>query len=210
MSRITVNTKCRLCRTEGTKLYLKGARCLSPKCPIEKKGAVPPGMHGLKRKRKPSDFAIQLRAKQKAKRTYVVAERQFKNYYLKAKKMTGQVGNNLIILLETRLDNLVYQAGLANSRSQAKQFISHNHILVNDQPVNISSYTIKPEDKVSLDSDIAKQFKDELKITDKDFKAPTWIRLDKSSFSCQVIALPDPQKVQTDTDLNLIVEYYSR
>lgn len=210
MSRITVHTKCRLCRTEGAKLYLKGARCLSTKCPLEKKGAVPPGMHGLKRKRKASDFALQLRAKQKAKRTYIVAERQFKNYYLKAKKMTGQVGDNLIILLETRLDSLVYQAGLANSRSQAKQFISHNHVSVNGRPINISSYSIKPEDKISLDATVAKKFKDDLKITDKDFKAPIWISLDPANFSCLVNTLPDPQKIQTDIDLNLIVEYYSR
>ena len=181
--RITLDTKCRLCRAEGAKLYLKGARCFSAKCPLEKKGAVKPGMHGVKRAKKPTDYGIQLRAKQKAKRIYGIQETQFKNYYLKAKKMTGQVGDNLIILLETRLDSLVYQAGLANSRSQAKQFISHNHVSVNGRPINISSYSIKPEDKISLDATVAKKFKDDLKITDKDFKAPIWISLDPANFS---------------------------
>lgn len=208
--RITLHTKCRLCRAEGAKLYLKGARCLSPKCPIDKKGAVPPGMHGLKRKRRPSDYGIQLRAKQKAKRIYGVAERQFKNYYLKAKKTTGQVGDNLIIFLETRLDNVIYQSGLSNSRSQAKQFISHNHVLVNGSAVNISSFTVKIGDKISLDSVIVKKFKDSLKIDDKDFKAPSWISIDKAKYGCQISSLPDPKKIENEIDLNLIVEYYSR
>jgi len=104
MSRITLDSKCRLCRAEGEKLYLKGARCLSAKCPIEKKGAVAPGMHGLKRAKKPTDYGIQLRAKQKAKRIFGVQETQFKNYFLKAKKLKGLVGENLLMLVERRLE----------------------------------------------------------------------------------------------------------
>ena len=119
--RSTLDTKCRLCRTEGTKLFLKGARCLSSKCPIDKKGAVRPGMHGLKRTKKLSDFAIQLRAKQQAKRYYGgIMETQFRNYYEKAKLMKGLVGENLLSLLERRLDNAVFMAGLALSRAHAR------------------------------------------------------------------------------------------
>src|SRR4030043_1118975 len=123
MSRATVDTKCRLCRAEGQKLYLKGARCFSSKCPIEKKGAVHPGMHGIQSRRKPTDYGIQLRAKQKVKRIYGLQETQFRNLYLKAKKLKGLVGDNFLILLERRLDNIVYLAGLARSRNHARQLI---------------------------------------------------------------------------------------
>lgn len=160
MSRITLDTKCRLCRAEGTKLYLKGERCFS-KCPIDKKGAVKPGMHGLRRSNKPSDYGLQLRAKQKAKRIYGVQETQFKNYFQQAKKIKGLVGDNLMSLLETRLDNVVYQSGLALSRNHAKQLISHSHVLVNSKPLNVNSYLVKVGDLISLDpaaSSLSRQF----------------------------------------------------
>lgn len=139
MARITLNSKCRLCRAAGDKLFLKGIRCASGKCPIEKKGAVKPGMHGAKRASKLTDYGIQLRAKQKAKRIYGVQETQFRNIYLKAKKMPGLLGNNLMTLVEQRLDNVIYLAGLALSRSSAKQLISHRHVLINDNILNIPS-----------------------------------------------------------------------
>ncbi|MBU1117692.1 30S ribosomal protein S4 [Patescibacteria group bacterium] len=208
--RSTLDTKCRLCRAEGVKLYLKGARCLSAKCPIEKKGAVKPGMHGGKRGKKPTDYGIQLRAKQKAKRFYGVAETQFKNYYLAAKKIKGLLGENLMILLERRLDNVVYVSGLCLSRSHAKQMISHKNILVNGAPLNISSYSVKIGDVISLKPKTIESYGDTFKYADKDFKAPEWIDLDRSKSTAKILALPTIDQDQNGIDVNLIIEYYSR
>jgi len=209
MSRITLDTKCRLCRTEGVKLYLKGSRCFT-KCPIDKKGAVPPGMHGIKRKSKPTDYGIQLRAKQKAKRIYGVAETQFKNYYLKAKKLKGSVGDNLMTLIERRLDNLVYVSGLSLSRSHAKQLISHGHVLVNGKKLNIPSYLVNVNDIISLDKKSIDLNKDLLRLTEKDFDAPMWISLNKNKLEAKVISLPNLEEIDHGIDINLIIEYYSR
>jgi len=208
--RSTLDTKCRLCRTEGVKLYLKGARCFSPKCPLEKKGAVKPGMHGTKRSRKPTDYGIQLRAKQKAKRFYGVAETQFKNYYTAAKKLKGLVGENLLILIERRLDNVIYLSGLCLSRSHAKQLISHKEVLVNGKVLNISSYLVKVGDVITLKSKTIEKNGDTYKYADKDFKAPEWIDLDKSKSSAKIIALPIIDQNHNGIDVNLIIEYYSR
>lgn len=208
--RSTLDTKCRLCRSEGVKLYLKGARCFSPKCPLEKKGAVKPGMHGAKRSRKPTDYGIQLRAKQKAKRYYGVAETQFKNYYTAAKKLKGLVGENLLILIERRLDNVVYLSGLCLSRSHAKQLISHKEVLINGKVLNISSYLVKVGDVITLKPKIIEKSGDTFKYADKDFKAPEWIDLDKSKSSAKIIALPIIDQNHNGIDVNLIIEYYSR
>ena len=210
MARITLNSKCRLCRTEGQKLYLKGTRCDGAKCPIEKKGAVKPGMHGAKRASKPTEYGIQLRAKQKAKRLYGVAERQFKNYYLKAKILKGLVGDNLQILLERRLDNVIYKSGLASSRSQAKQIISHRHVLINGKKLNICSYSVRIGDDVSLDATITKQLGEFLPINNKDFKSPRWLESDKKKILVKVASLPTKEDINTGIDINLIIEYYSR
>ena len=208
--RSTLDTKCRLCRSEGVKLYLKGARCFSPKCPIEKKGAVKPGMHGAKRSRKPTDYGIQLRAKQKAKRFYGVAETQFKNYYTAAKKLKGLVGENLLILIERRLDNVIYLSGLCLSRSHAKEIISHKKVLVNGKVLNISSYLVKIDDIITINPKIIEKSGDTFKYADKDFKAPEWIDLDKSKSSAKIIALPIIDQNHNGIDVNLIIEYYSR
>jgi len=209
MSRITVSTKCRLCRAAGGKLFIKGARCLSAKCPIERKGAVKPGMHGAKRPSKPTDYGIQLRAKQKAKRIYGVQETQFRNLYLKAKTMKGLVGDNLMSLAERRLDNVVYLSGLCLSRSSAKQLISHKHILINKKILNISSYQVKIGDTISLDKKIAKQIGD-LPLSLSDFKTPSWLDLNKKELSVKVISLPNPEEFKNDIEVDLIIEYYSR
>ena len=209
MARDTLHTKCRLCRREGVKLYLKGIRCYSSKCPIEKKGAVPPGMHGLKRASRPSAYGIQLRAKQKVKRFYGVLERQMKNYFLSAKDMTGLLGENLLIQLETRLDNVLTQAGLATSRSAAKQLISHKKVQVNGKILNISSYQVNVGDIISLKAD--KKLKDmDIKATEKDFKAPIWMELDKATYTVKIINLPRRKDIPQDFEENLIIEYYSR
>lgn len=204
MSRITLNSKCRLCRAEGVKLYLKNTRCLSGKCPVEKKGAVPPGMHGIRRVKKPTDYGIQLRAKQKAKRIYGVQEKQFKNYFLKAKKLSGLVGDNLLSLLAKRLDNIIYISSLSSSRSNAKQLISHNHVSVNDKPLNVSSYSVKVGDVIS----VSKKYMDVEK--EKDQKIPDWLQPNKSSHAVTMLSNPSGEDIKNDIDINLIVEYYSR
>jgi small subunit ribosomal protein S4 len=211
MSRSTVNTKCRLCRTEGTKLFLKGARCLSAKCPLEKKGAIIPGMHGLKRAKKLSDYGQQLRAKQKAKRFYGgLTEAQFKNYYTKAKKLKGLVGANLLTLVERRLDNVVYVAGLSLSRSHARSLVSHRQVLVNGSPLNIASYSVKINDQISLSKNTIAKIGDLLRLSDKDFKAPEWLYLEKTKFSVKIASLPIIDPTLSGIDINLIIEYYSR
>jgi len=210
MSRITLDSKCRLCRAAGTKLYLKGARCLSAKCPIEKKGAIAPGMHGGKRAGKLTDYGIQLRAKQKAKRIYGVQETQFKNLYLKSKTLKGQVGDNLLSLLERRLDNVVYLAGFSLSRSHSKQLISHGQVLVNDKVISVPSHTVKKGDVVSLDLKSLDKIKDSVRLADKDFKSAPWLDLDKSKYTVSVVSLPSKEDYNRDIDINLIIEYYSR
>lgn len=210
MSRITLDSKCRLCRAEGMKLYLKGARCLSAKCPLEKKGAVKPGMHGLKSSKKPTDYGIQLRAKQKAKRIYGVQETQFKNYFVKAKSLKGLVGNNLLTLLERRLDNILYAAGLSLSRSHAKQLISHRNVLVNGKFLKTPSYEVKVGDIVSLDPKIVTQLGELLKVSEKDFRSPAWMSVDKSKYTVEIKGLPTTEDFNPSIDINLIIEYYSR
>ena len=209
MSRITLDAKCRLCRAAGDKLYLKGTRCFSAKCPIEKRGAVKPGMHGAKSSGKLTDYGIQLKTKQKAKRIYGVQEVQFKNYYLKAKKLKGLVGDNLLSLLEKRLDNVLYLSGLCLSRSSAKQIIGHGHILVNDQVMDIPSYQTKVGDVISLDKKIVDKI-GTLPADDSDFKTKSWLDLNKKNFTVKVISEPLKDEIGNDIDINLIIEYYSR
>ena len=209
MSRITLDAKCRLCRASGSKLYLKGARCYSSKCPIERKGAVKPGMHGIKSSSKPTDYGIQLKAKQKVKRIYGVQEVQFKNYYLKAKNLKGLVGDNLLCLLEKRLDNVLFSAGLSLSRSSAKQLISHGHVLINGQILNVPSYQVKPKDIISLDKKIIEKL-GTLPCDDSDFKTKSWLDLNKKDFAVKVISEPLKEEIGNDIDINLIIEYYSR
>lgn len=209
MSRPTLNSKCRLCRAEGMKLYLKGARCLSAKCPIEKKGAVPPGMHGIKRARKPSDYSLQLRAKQKAKRHYVLNETQFRNYYLAAKKLPGQIADNLIILAERRLDNIVHLSGFATSLTQARQYVSHGHFLVNDQPVNVPSFSTKIGDLITLKNPKSVLFESP-RFESKDFEHPSWLEIQKPAKAVKIASLPDTTSAKNTFDLNLIIEFYSR
>ncbi len=209
MSRITLDTKCRLCRSAGTKLYLKGIRCFSAKCPIEKKGAVKPGMHGIKNSGKLTDFGIQLRAKQKAKRIYGVPETQFKNYYLKAKKLKGLVGQNLLSLLEKRLDNVLYLSGLSLSRSSAKQLISHGHVLVNDKKFNIPSYQVNIKDVITLDKKNIEKI-GALPCDESDYKVPSWLDLNKQKNTVKIISQPLQEEIGNDIDINLIIEYYSR
>src|SRR2546421_8790048 len=143
---------CRFCRREGAKLYLKGERCYTAKCAIERR-AVPPGVHGQARRRKISDYGLQLRAKQKARRTYGLLEKQFRNYFDSAEREPGVTGLNLLRNLELRLDNVVYRLGLGSSRKQARQPVSHRHFQVNGRTVNIPAYQLKPSDQVKVSED---------------------------------------------------------
>jgi len=163
-------------------------------------------MHGAKNTRKPTDYGIQLRAKQKAKRLYGIAETQFRNYYLKAKTLKGLLGENLMSLVERRLDNVIYISGFTTSRSAAKQLISHKHVYINGKINNICSYSTKIGDIITA------KVKDhsELPVSEKDFKAPHWLQIDNKNLATKVISLPTAEEINTGIDVNLIVEYYSR
>jgi len=199
--------KCRLCRREKTKLFLKGERCFSPKCPLERKGAVPPGVHGLKSSARLSDYGLQLREKQKMKRFYGVRETQFKNYFRRAAKMGGDVGENLARLLETRLDNVIYRLGLAPSRRTARQLVSHGFVKVNGNKVTIPSYQVKEKDVIEVSSRIEKiPYID--KWLKREVEIPDWLK--RKGLIGQVVSLPKKEHFPNDIDTSLVIEFYSR
>lgn len=200
--------KCRLCRREGIKLFLKGERCFSSKCPVEKKGAVPPGQHGRKSRREPSNFGKQLREKQKAKRIYGVLERQFRRYVQKTAKKKGAITQTLLQLLERRLDNVVYRLGFVNSRSVARQLVGHGHVLVNNKRVDIPSYSVKPEELISLDKKAQEMASVRKILGEKKIQPPTW--LGRQGPVGKILHLPKNEDVPTDINEMLIAEYYSR
>lgn len=200
--------KCRLCRREGIKLFLKGARCLSPKCPIERKGAVPPGQHGAKRRRRPSEFGSQLREKQKAKKIYSIKEKQFKNYFNRAKKVREATGEVLLQILESRLDNIVYRLGFAPSRAMARQLISHGHILVDGKKVDIASFEVKPGMTISLSSGGLKILPVMEWLARKEVIIPDW--LEKKAAVGRIKRLPKREEIGGEINEQAIVEFYSR
>jgi len=202
-----IDPKCRLCRREGTKLFLKGERCFSPKCPLERKGAVPPGGYGQRRKSRPSEYGEQLREKQKTKRTYGVLEKQFRHYFKKAFKKRGVTGEVLLQFLESRLDNVIYRLGFVPSRSLARQLISHGHILVDGKKVDIPSYQVKPEQIVSLTPKAVKMELVKKSLAEKK-KVPSWLQ--KKAAVGKIIRLPKREEIDADINEHLIVEYYSR
>jgi small subunit ribosomal protein S4 len=204
---------CRLCRREGEKLFLKGARCLSPKCAIERR-AYPPGQHGREnqfRRGRASDFLLQLREKQKARRIYGVLERQFSRYFEKAAHRAGLTGTNLLVILESRLDNVVYRLGLADSRAQARQIVSHGHITLNGRKTNIPSALVKPGDAVSIRPESLRRtyFKDLRQDLD-DRRVPRWLSLDAPNLAAKILHLPTREDIDVSLNEQLIVEYYSR
>jgi len=202
------DSKCRLCRREGTKLFLKGERCFSPKCPLEKKGAVAPGQHGLKMRRRLSEYGVQLREKQKAKRTYGVLERQFRRYFKKAFKKRGVTGEALLQLLESRLDNVVYRLGFVPSRSVARQLVRHGHILVDGKKVDIPSYQVKPGQVINLNPKAMKIEVVKKSLAEKKKEIPSWLQ--KKAAVGKIIRLPTREEIGADIAEQLIVEYYSR
>jgi len=205
-----LTASCRLCRREMEKLFLKGERCTSAKCAFLKREYAP-GQHGQMRRRKKSDYAIQLREKQKAKRIYGILEKQFKNYFKKAERAKGATGEVLLQCLERRLDNLVYRACFANSRSEARQLVGHGFVKVNGRKVDIPSFLIKAGDEVEMagkDAQI-KEIKETAKVLE-DRGTPEWIETSSANLAIKVKRLP----VKSDTGLkieeNLIVELYSK
>jgi small subunit ribosomal protein S4 len=207
-----VGPSCRLCRAEKTKLFLKGERCNSPKCPINKKRPAP-GKGPRARMKKMSDYGIQLREKQKLKRIYMLLERQFKILFTKAERMQGKTGENLITLLESRIDNIVYRLHFASSRNQARQLVNHGHIRVNGKRVTIPSYLVRENDVVEVKEGSKKivGIKESLKQFSRSGVSP-WLQLDPDKLQGKILALPRRSDVTELSDVKeqLIVELYSR
>jgi small subunit ribosomal protein S4 len=203
------DAKCRLCRREGGKLYLKGEKCFSPKCPFEKR-SFPPGQHGQRRPRL-SDYAIQLREKQKLRRVYGVLERQFRNYFKEAARRKGSTGEILLQLLESRLDNVVYRMGFASSRSEARQLLRHNGILVNGTKVNIPSYQVKPSDVIAATEGARQQLRVQGALEMAQQRGLVdWVEVDSTKFEGVFKAVPERSDLSPDINESLVVELYSK
>ena len=208
MARIT-GAKCRICRRLGTKLFLKGTRCDSPKCPVEKENK-PPGVHGAKRVRL-TEFGIHLREVQRAKKMYGVMQRQFRRYYDEAIAKPGNTGEYLMQILERRLDNVVYRLRMGSSRPQARQIILHGHIRVNGKKVSIPSYQVDAGDVIeSSKKDKSKKIIKEALLNKKDQQIPSWLKLAEEQATGTVVTLPTAQELQVPVESQLIVEYMSR
>ena len=204
-----IESSCRQCRREGEKLFLKGTRCYSHKCAVERREYAP-GQHGAKRS-KLSNFGLQLREKQKLKRIYGVLERQFRNYFEAAARTKGVTGTLLIQSLERRLDNVIYQMGFATSRNEARQIVSHGFVTVNDRRVNIASFLVKDHDEVALKfvkTGLA-NFKENLEAS-KGRTVPAWLAVDKDHFKGKILRLPQREDIGYPVNEQLIVELYSR
>lgn len=209
MARYTESV-CRQCRREGTKLFLKGDRCYTAKCAVVKRH-TPPGQHGQARQRKQSEYGMQLREKQKVRRAYGVSELQFRKYYDMASNMRGVTGENMLTLLERRLDNVVYRLALAPSRPMARQMVNHGHILVDGKKVDIASYMVKPGQEISIrersrDIDHLKALREQgaSKVV------PKWLSLDTENLKGAILAMPQRDDIDLTIEEHFIVEWYSR
>jgi len=200
---------CRLCRREGVELYLKGDRCFTDKCAIKRRG-YPPGQHGQRRP-KHSDYGVQLREKQKAKRIYGILEKQFRTYFEKADRMKGKTGDNLLILLERRLDSVVYKLGFTQTRRESRQVVRHGHFLVNGRKVNIPSFLVKAGDVVEL-REKSRKIPSVNEALDAVVRKgiPAWLELERGSFRGAVKAIPGRSDIQEPIQEQLIVELYSK
>ncbi len=201
---------CRLCRREGVELYLKGDRCFTDKCAIKRRG-YPPGQHGQRRLKKHSDYGVQLREKQKARRIYGLLEKQFRNTFEKADRMKGKTGDNLLILLERRLDNVVYKLGFAVTRRESRQLVRHGHFHVKGRRVNIPSFLVKPGDVVELREKSRKipSVNDALDAVVRK-GIPPWLELDREQFRGNVKTVPSRADITEPIQEQLIVELYSK
>jgi small subunit ribosomal protein S4 len=201
---------CRLCRRSGEKLFLKGSRCYTPKCEIDKRNK-PPGQAAGKRRRRISDRGLQLREKQKARFTYGALERQFRKAFDTAEKQTGITDQNLLVLLERRLDNVIYRLGFADSRKQARQIVRHGHIILNGRKTNIPSYLVKEGDTIGWREGSRKT--EYYKILAENIAGKTvlsWLSLDRQTLVGQVLTMPTPEQIGALFDAKAITEYYSR
>ena len=207
MARYT-DSVCRQCRREGAKLFLKGDRCFSPKCAVVKR-PTPPGQHGVSRK-KQSQYGIQLREKQKARRAYGVLEGQFRSYFDKAVKMRGVAGENLLSLLERRLDNVVYRLGMGESRPHARQLVCHGHICVNGRKVDIPSFLVSVNDVITVREGSQSMENMKQLREDGNSNVPKWLSLDAANLKGTVVALPQRDDIDLTIEEHQIVELYSR
>ena len=209
MARYTESV-CRQCRREGTKLFLKGNRCYTEKCAVDKRHTVP-GQHGQARMKKPSEYGMQLREKQKVRRTYGVLESQFKKYYDMAVNMLGVTGDNMLQILERRLDNVVYRLGFGESRPMARQLVAHGHVTVDGKKVDIASYIVTPGQVISV-RDNARQFASikQLREEGSAKPIPQWLELDAENLTGKVVMLPKREDIDFSVEEHLIVEFYSR
>ena len=200
---------CRICRREGLKLFLKGSRCYSRKCSFERR-STPPGMN-TQRRRKVSEFGLQLREKQKVRKTYSIMEKQFRNYFEKAEQRKGMTGENLLRLLEMRLDNVVYRMGLARSRAEARQLVSHGHFTVNSRPTNIPSYPTKTGDRIEVrESRRGREYFKTASETVKAAQIPDWVSVDAAKLTGSILTEPVREQMPLEFNEQLVVEYYSR
>jgi len=201
---------CKLCRREGEKLFLKGNRCLSTKCSFERKSYVP-GQHGQTRRRRISNYGLQLREKQKIKRLYGVLEKQFRNYFKNADKMKGETGTNLMQFLERRLDNVVFRLGFAPSHAAARQLVTHRHFLVNGRIVNIPSFLVTPGDVIQVRDGRRKMeiFSDSIRRIKGDLDLP-WLEIEKAKMKGTFIAVPERDQMNIEVNERLVVELYSK
>ncbi len=204
-----IESACRLCRRENLKLYLKGERCYSDKCAFERR-SYPPGQHGQGRV-KFSNYGVQLREKQKVKRMYGLVEKQFRNFFVKAERMKGITGTNLLLLLERRLDNLIYRLGFANSRSEARQMVRHSHFLVQGKKVSIPSYLVKVGQVIELREKSRKNAKIGESLEGVARRGvPSWLELEKEQFRGRLVSLPSREDLTMPIKEQLIVELYSK
>ena len=201
---------CRMCRREGTKLFLKGERCLTDKCPVTRRGTAP-GQHGAAQVKKGKEYYMQLREKQKAKRYYGALEKQFRSYYEMAAKKEGQTGENLLCLLERRFDNVVYRMGLAESRKEARQLVLHSHFTINGKKADIPSIIVKKGDVIALcdSSRDSEKIKSLLELMDNKV-FPSWLDVDKANAKATVANLPTREDIDFPFQEHLIVELYSK
>ena len=200
---------CKLCRREGEKLFLKGAKCYSDKCPVALRNFAP-GQHGKGRK-KTSEYGLQLRAKQKARRYYGVLEGQFRHYFEMAERKTGVTGENLLRILESRLDNIVYRLGWASSRAEARQLVVHNHFSLNGKKVNVPSLLVKAGDVIAIKADSRDSVKIKEVLEANDGRpVPQWLDVNKESFEAKVVNLPAREEIDAPVQEQLIVEFYSK
>lgn len=205
-----LEAKCKQCRREGEKLYLKGDKCFGPKCPVTRR-PFKPGQHGPTSRTRPTPYGLQLREKQKAKNTYGILEKQFRNYFLSATRRLGNTGEFLVQMLELRLDNVVFRLGFAKSRALARQLVNHGHVRVNGKKVTIASFQAKAGDVITLSGRIGKSklFADETARLEK-YQTPTWLHLEAATKTGKILTVPAGAELKQNFDPKLIVEFYSR